>query len=360
MAASWEKALARWVEAGLLDATAAERIRGFEASREGTPRLRWTSILALAFGGILLSAGVLLFVSAHWDEMPPFTRMSLITAVVAVLHAAGSQVRFPALRSALHAVGTVSFGGAIAMAGQVFHMHEHWPSGILLWALGAWSGVWLLRDWPQITLAALLTPAWIYGEVQVRTEYRTVESTSCFFFLTALAYMSAGGAGRTQGWQRALMVTGTVAVVPSAAAILTTYGDPKRTFGYAIALAVLPVLLAVWLRGRKSVAMLPWLAWTALAMFACYERLEVLVYVLYAAGSVLMIRWGMQEGRAERVNIGIAGFAMTVLAFYFSNVMNSLDRSLSLIVLGVLFLAGGWQLERVRRRLLTQIRGEGS
>jgi hypothetical protein len=51
---------------------------------------------------------------------------------------------------------------------------------------------------------------------------------------------------------------------------------------------------------------------------------------------------------------------MTALAFYFSNVMNALDRSLSLIVLGVLFLAGGWQLERVRRRLLTQIREEGA
>jgi uncharacterized membrane protein len=348
------------MEAGLLDAGVAQRIRDFEASRAGTPRLRWTSILALAFGGLLLSAGVLLFVAAHWDEMSPFARMGLITVVVAALHAAGATVRFPALSTTLHAVGTVSLGGAIAMSGQVFHMQEHWPSGILLWALGAWAGVWLLRDWPQITLAALLTPAWIYGEVQVRAEYRTVESTSSFLFLTALAYMSAGGTGRTQGWRRALMVTGTVAVVPTAAALLSTYGDSKRTFGYAFVLAVLPVLLGVWLRGRQSVAMLPWIAWTALAMFACYERLEVLVYVLYAAGSILMIRWGMQEGRAERVNIGIAGFAMTALAFYFSNVMNALDRSLSLIVLGVLFLAGGWQLERVRRRLLTQIREEGA
>ena len=32
--------------------------------------------------------------------------------------------------------------------------------------------------------------------------------------------------------------------------------------------------------------------------------------------------------------------------------MNKLDRSLGLIVLGVLFLAGGWALELTRRRIV--------
>lgn len=359
MAASWEKALARWVDSGLGDAATAQRIREFEAARPDTPKLRWTSVLALAFGGLLLSAGVLLFVAAHWDEMSPSARMALITAVVAALHAGGAYARFPALSSTLHAVGTVSLGGAIAMSGQIFHMQEHWPSGVLLWALGAWAGVWLLRDWPQITIAALLTPAWIYGELQVRTDYRTMESTISFFFLTAIAYMSAGGLGRSAGWRRALMVVGTVAVIPTAAMLLALYGDAKRVFGYAVLLAIVPCGLAIWLRGKQSLSLLQWLVWTAALMVACYQRVEVLVYILYAVGSILMIRWGMQEARPERVNIGIAGFAATVLAFYFSNVMNSLNRSLSLILLGGLFLAGGWQLEKLRRRLLSRIREEG-
>jgi uncharacterized membrane protein len=95
-------------------------------------------MMALAFGGIMLAAGVLLFVSAHWDELPPFQRMALLVLAVGGFHAGGafSLDRFHALVITLHAVGTVVLGGAIAMAGQIFNMQEHWPSAILLWALG--------------------------------------------------------------------------------------------------------------------------------------------------------------------------------------------------------------------------------
>jgi len=52
------------------------------------------------------------------------------------------------------------------------------------------------------------------------------------------------------------------------------------------------------------------------------------------------------------VNLGILGFAIAVGWFYFSDIMDKLDRSLGLIGLGILFLAGGWALEKWRRRLV--------
>ena len=52
------------------------------------------------------------------------------------------------------------------------------------------------------------------------------------------------------------------------------------------------------------------------------------------------------------VNLGIAGFAVSVIWFYFSDIFDKVSRSLGLIGLGVLFLAGGWALERMRRRLI--------
>ena len=61
---------------------------------------------------------------------------------------------------------------------------------------------------------------------------------------------------------------------------------------------------------------------------------------------------GRYEFRPERINLGMAGFAITVVAFFFSSVMDKLGRSASLIVLGTLLLAGGWQWEKLRRRLL--------
>ena len=67
-----------------------------------------------------------------------------------------------------------------------------------------------------------------------------------------------------------------------------------------------------------------------------------------------MIAWGIYEFRAERVNLGMAGFALNILIFYFSSVMDKLGRSTSLIVLGVLFLAGAWYWEKLRRKFVAQ------
>ena len=64
---------------------------------------------------------------------------------------------------------------------------------------------------------------------------------------------------------------------------------------------------------------------------------------------------GIRDGRAERVNLAVAGLAVTVLVFYFSSVMDKLGRSASLIGVGLLFLGGGWALERMRRRLLAHM-----
>jgi uncharacterized membrane protein len=78
-------------------------------------------------------------------------------------------------------------------------------------------------------------------------------------------------------------------------------------------------------------------------------------YALCALGSIGLIAWGLKETRKERINLGVAGFALTVLVFYFSNVMDKLGRSASLIGLGLLFLLGGWLLERTRRRLVARL-----
>jgi uncharacterized membrane protein len=75
-------------------------------------------------------------------------------------------------------------------------------------------------------------------------------------------------------------------------------------------------------------------------------------YILAGLGALGLVAWGFAEKRSERINLGIAGFALMVIVFYFSDVMDKLGRSASLIGMGVLFLLGGWSLERLRRRLV--------
>jgi hypothetical protein len=41
--------------------------------------------------------------------------------------------------------------------------------------------------------------------------------------------------------------------------------------------------------------------------------------------------------------------------FFFSSIFDKVGRSLGLIAMGILFLAGGWGLEKMRRRLIASL-----
>ena len=75
---------------------------------------------------------------------------------------------------------------------------------------------------------------------------------------------------------------------------------------------------------------------------------------------MFFVWWGIHTLAKPLVNYGMVAFALTVIWFYFASVMNKLDRSLGLIVLGILFLAGGWALEYTRRRIVAHGNGRGS
>jgi hypothetical protein len=88
-----------------------------------------------------------------------------------------------------------------------------------------------------------------------------------------------------------------------------------------------------------------------------YTRSEtnLAAYALMAVFAIFMIVWGMRQTSRALVNLGIVYFGLVVGWFYFSNILDKVGRSLGLIGLGVLFLAGGWGLEMARRRLLARM-----
>lgn len=367
----WQKALERWQLAGLIDAATAARIDAFESGRAQKEGAQLPVVLVWMLGGILLAAGTFLFVAAHWDNLSPGRRFALVLLMCGVFHLTGALLdeRRRALAVVLHAVGTAALGAGIFLSGQIFHLEEHWPGAFLLWALGAWMAWAILRDWPQLAWAAILTPWWLVGEwiVAAGDALRDTSLPAAGLTLLAIVYLSARQTDDDPTWRQALAWIGGLAILPSTAVLCSfdwhSRGEPVAgaviAIGWVVALG-LPLLVASVLTRR-----LPWeigiaAVWVALLVSTRLEDVDLLwkelgPYVLCIAGSAVMAMWGLRDTRAERINLGVAGFGITVLAFYFTNVMDKLGRSISLLGLGALFLLLGWVLSKARRRLLDRL-----
>ncbi|HWN05953.1 MAG TPA: DUF2157 domain-containing protein [Steroidobacteraceae bacterium] len=376
MSEGWPSALKRWQGAGLVDAATAERIRAFESSQGGVERQGRLTLIAFSLGAVLLAAGILLFVAAHWDRMSPGGRFALVLALIAILHAGGAVASRSStgLSATLHAVGTAAFGAGIYLAGQVFHMAEHWPAALMLWSLGAAVGVVLLRQWPQVVWLAVLVPAWLWGEwtaaLPPHAVWRGLTPVAVGMFLLACAYLMARPAASTERWRRALAWLGAIGLIPAAVALAmssdvdwTMFGaqypavtGAPRIVGWSVAIA-LPLGLAWYLRGRDAVWLLAALAW-ALVLMQVSPRSdagELAMFALLALGAVGIVLWGLRDQQRLAINVGVLGFACSVLGFYFSSLYDKLGRALGLIGIGVLFIGGGWLLERARRRLIARL-----
>jgi len=380
-----ESYLARWQSAGILDresdAGLIARMRALETEEKKPAGLRWQSLVALILGAILLACGVVLFVSAHWDHLSPLVRFLLVLAMVSFFHLGGALSRESSriFSTTFHAVGTIATGAAIALVGQIFNIHEHWPGAVLLWAIAAFAGFVLLHDEAQQTLTVLLFPAWLASEI---------------------AYAADGYIGGNIYFGRFLIVW--------AALLLTIYlGSRRRTvagicFAAAAIAAVvgisliaqgwisqsensifLPLGARIWdwgviaavplfftlFRRRESLIpvsagivlaiVLPWCAQTTSQNYANGVRVlhspNVGAHALVAAFAIFLSWWGVRMVSRALVNFGIVGFAISVIWFYFSDVFDKVGRSLGLMGLGILFLTGGWFLEKTRRHLIAQM-----
>ncbi len=368
-----EKTLSTWQAAGVIDAETANRIRAFESQQASMERMRWPVLVALGLGGLVICAGVLLFVAAHWDELGPGERFSVVVVLTAVFPVLGAFTapRFPALATTLFAVGTVTTGAGIFMSAQIFNLEEHWPNGILLWALAALAGWLLLRDWPQAAILAILAPAWVASDWSIRTQNYEGGSQVTLAGLTclAIAYFTVDRDKRDSGARAALVRIGGLAILPGLAILvavnsvtsqrndLRALSTGAEVLGWIVALGV-PLAVAFFTRGPRA-----WLNGVAaiwvvlLGLIARHASLEHSVgcYLWLAIGAAGLIAWGMSERVKDRVNVGVAAFALTVLGFYFSSVMDRLGRSASLVGLGLLLIAGGWGMERMRRRLVARL-----
>jgi hypothetical protein len=380
MGTDLEFGIQRWIDAGLINAETAQSIRLFEQQSQADKR-NWPMIVAVVFGALMLGAGILLFVAAHWQNLSPWSRFTAVLVMVVALHLVGifTGESSPKLSVAMHTIGTISAGGGIFLTGQIFNLQEHWPTGVLLWAVAAWLGWMLLRQWPQLIVAAVLTPAWLLSEWEEATRHFSgsdhipIEGA----LLLAIAYFTAGDMNLS-AIRKALIWIGGLSVIPAYLCLELNAGfnyywqDPKvplhlRVLGWSLALLI-PLLIAFLLRGRRAWPIIGVVIWVVVAGHLPFEYKDTSTsslglyawhtlgpYLWGAAGAIGVISWGVNDRAKHLVNFGMVVFVINLIAFYFSDLLDKLGRSVSLIGFGILFLVIGYFLERTRKHLIARI-----
>lgn len=126
----------RWVDEGLVEPFQAERILnryGTSLNDAGPSALGLLTGLAGLFAGLAM----LLLVSANWEQLPRLARFAGLVTLTAVLNGWGVlRLARAGSGGGLLFLGGFAYGASIMLTGQMYHLGEHFPNGLLLWALG--------------------------------------------------------------------------------------------------------------------------------------------------------------------------------------------------------------------------------
>ena len=272
---------------------------------------------------------------------------------------------------------------AIALVGQTFNIEAHWPAAVLVWALAALAGWLLLRDQAQQTLALLLIPAWMVCEISFYADNHIGEAVYVgrVLFTWAILYLTFFAGSRRRVVEGILFAASAIAAVVGVVLMLSFWSSfgsqtflPFSTRMWAwMAIAALPLIVAGF-HGHKGlipiaaaiafIVALPWCYRTQTETYTypnagahtfTYTTPNLIAHALVAGFAVFLCAWGVRLASRVLVNLGIVGFAAAVAWFYFSDIYGALGRSMGLIGLGILFLVGGWAVEKARRRILARM-----
>src|SRR5262245_16955454 len=132
-----EADLARWQTDGVITASIGDAIR----ARLGPPPkgVNIATVVAMV-GALLIAAAFLAFVAANWTEIARPARFAILLAGIACSYGLAGWFDRQGrtyLADICVAVGSIIFGAAIALTGQMYHLSGDFSAGVLMWAAGA-------------------------------------------------------------------------------------------------------------------------------------------------------------------------------------------------------------------------------
>jgi uncharacterized membrane protein len=384
-------------EAGLIsDEQRQKIIEQFKLKEEGGKFLAIISIV----GAVLIVSGIILLISANWNEIPRGVKIAVGLALMLGAHAGGwwlreVQGKYRKAGEALHLIGSGLFLGNIALIGQIYHLSTREPNAFLLWWLGIAALPWLLRSKAQHVLLLLAFGFWFGTEANERDSliyFGGDEYQLLLYALLGLSYLGAGySLRRTKRFADFASPTEKLGLLAfQIFSYPLTWGDFWRNpeFQEKIGAWIFPALCAfAFLLIAPGVAKLKSLSqqwrwtWTltlagAIALLAgamywaptwgdAYYDRHAFGYHWIAAVTLfvfclLQIQTGIQERSAFMVNLGVIFIALDIVAAYFALFGSMARTGLMFLLSGVFLIAFGIYMEKKRRVLMKQIKMQPS
>ena len=182
-----------WVDKQLITADQAQaicRLYGvsYDATRSRSPTYQILVVLGFLFIGLSL----ITVIGANWDTIPRGVRMAGLLALTAGTHGLAMwkhlSGRTP-LSAGLFFLGNLFYGASIILIAQIYHLGEHMPVGVFLWALGSLPlAVLLCNTWLTL-FSGLLALLWFFLEYETGFLTPTFLSTVFALFLAAELYV---------------------------------------------------------------------------------------------------------------------------------------------------------------------------
>lgn len=149
--------LAKWREDGLIsDETARKIAAKYDIDLSGANERRSFILKLVAY--LFLALSLFTLVGANWEELPRAVRLIIVLGILAAVNFSGVLAQKNGKETqatTLFFLGNFCYGAAIVLVAQIYHLGEHMPDGVLLWAVGALA-LGLTTRKSIITLQALI------------------------------------------------------------------------------------------------------------------------------------------------------------------------------------------------------------
>ena len=371
-----------------------------DAGRDAASRI--AKIVAW-LGGLLIGAGILTIIGLNWDGLDKWTKLALVFFGLIGLHAAGWRLqvepgRHPGVGLALTGAAMVTFGGAIALVAQIYHLESHWPNAWLAWWLLDLPFVLIFGSRALLLIVVALFAAWGGQCVDVFcTDHSLWNGEFAFgyaIFAMSACVAGAGALARGSRFQNLAPTLGLLAKMGALTGLFflsfhdlvhdsvdlsatARWSEPVRLHHFALLLtpAAWFTVGALVLLGAGATISKGWRggkAWwiepldcgamllAGLLLVGC-DLVAPFAAPLLANGLILasvlaLIVRGVRLGRVGDVNLALAFFLVTAITRYFEYFAKGFGPAFTFLGAGVVLLGLGAFIERLRRKFVAQAR----